>query len=244
MRSLTPAAGFNSIAQPRMKVLDDIPFRLEEAELRQRAHLERVPVDLLAELLAAARPLARPKALYRACAVGRCTEDTVELDGTVFSSRVLAANLRQAAQVFPYVATCGTELDRLEARCEDLMARVCLDASYELALLAARDHLLRHLRAAHGAEALSSMNPGSGDARLWPIGQQRPLFGLLGDVEGAIGVRLTPSLLMQPNKSVSGILFPAAEHFESCQHCAREDCPRRRAPFAGGRAELPAACHP
>jgi len=205
MRSLTPAAGFNSIAQPRMKVLDDIPFRLEEAELRQRAHLERVPVDLLAELLAAARPLARPKALYRACAVGRCPEDTGELDGTGFS---------------------------------------CLDASYELALLAARDHLLRHLRAAHGAEALSSMNPGSGDARLWPIGQQRPLFGLLGDVEGAIGVRLTPSLLMQPNKSVSGILFPAAEHFESCQHCAREDCPRRRAPFAGGRAELPAACHP
>jgi hypothetical protein len=81
------------------------------------------------------------------------------------------------------------------------------------------------------------MNPGSGDARLWPIGQQRPLFELLGDVEAAIGVRLTPSFLMVPNKSVSGILFPTEVRFESCQLCTRENCPRRRAPYSGELAE-------
>jgi hypothetical protein len=227
-----------------MKVLNIIPFQLEESEFRQRAHLERLPGESLGELLAAARPLARPKALYRVCTVGRCTEDTVEIDGTLFSSRVLAANLRHADRVFPYVATCGTELEALEAGCEDLMARYCLDAVKEMALLAARSHLLEHLRAAYGAEELSSMNPGSGDARLWPIGQQRPLFQMLGDVEGAIGVQLTPSFLMLPNKSVSGIFFPAKEHFESCQLCSREDCPRRRAPFSGTLQDARSAGHP
>jgi hypothetical protein len=105
----------------------------------------------------------------------------------------------------------------------------------ELALGAARVLLLEHLGASYGATGLSSMNPGSGNARLWPLGQQRPLFNLLGDVEQAIGVRLTPSLLMHPNKSVSGIFFPSEVHFESCQLCTREDCPRRRTPYTGER---------
>ena len=61
------------------------------------------------------------------------------------------------------------------------------------------------------------MNPGS--LADWPLREQRPLFGLLGNVRAAIGVTLTPSLLMTPTKSVSGILFPSEETFASCQLC-------------------------
>jgi hypothetical protein len=217
-----------------MNVLDDIPFRLDEA-----AFLRLTCLSSLSEvrgLLDRAVPAARPKAVYKVCAVGKRGPDTVELEGRELRSEVLARNLEGAEQVFPYVATCGSELDQVEEGaqpCSDLFARYCLDVLKELALAAARDHLLEHLCAAHGATGLSSMNPGSGDARLWPLTQQRPLFALLGEVEQAIGVRLTPSLLMQPNKSVSGILFPSAEHFESCQLCTRQDCPRRRAPYRG-----------
>ncbi len=218
-----------------MNVLEDIPFRLdEEAFLR----LTRLPsLSNVQDLLDRALPVARPKAAYKVCYVDRRSADKVEIGGQVFTSETLARNLEAVERVFPYVATCGTELDPLEASCPDLFARYCLDVLKELALGAARDRLLEHLREQHGAIRLSSMNPGSGDARLWPLGQQRPLFELLGGVQQAIGVRLTPSLLMLPNKSVSGLLFPSERHFESCQLCTREDCPRRRAPYQGQSAK-------
>jgi hypothetical protein len=73
------------------------------------------------------------------------------------------------------------------------------------------------------------MNPGS--LADWPIGQQVPLFSLLGDTERAVGVRLSSSLLMIPRKSVSGFQFPSEETFASCQLCPRSVCPNRRAPY-------------
>jgi hypothetical protein len=57
------------------------------------------------------------------------------------------------------------------------------------------------------------------------------LFGLLGDVEAAVGVRLTESFLMLPNKTVSGLVFPTTTSFASCQLCPRAVCPNRRAPY-------------
>jgi hypothetical protein len=75
------------------------------------------------------------------------------------------------------------------------------------------------------------MSPGSGDVNVWPIEQQRELFELLGDVRGQIGVELTDSFLMVPNKTVSGIHFPAEKDFRTCQVCHRENCPSRGAPF-------------
>ncbi len=218
-----------------MNVLADIPFRLDEAVF---LHLTCLPsLSDMQGLLDRALPAVRPKAAYKVCCIDRRSTDKVEIEGRVFTSEVLAKNLEGLERVFPYVATCGTELNPLEDACVDLFTRYCLDVLKELALGAARAQLLEHLRLSYGATGLSSMNPGSGDARLWPLGQQRPLFDLLGNVEQAIGVRLTPSLLMQPNKSVSGILFPSEQHFESCQLCTREDCPRRRAPYQGQRAE-------
>jgi hypothetical protein len=218
-----------------MTVLD-APFRLDEAAFLRLTHLEHTRE--VRGLLDRAAAAARPKAAYKVCCIGERGEDRVRIEGQEFRSEVLARNLAEVERVFPYVATCGTELEELEEEqsSADLFTRYCLDVLKELALASARDRLLEHLGTAHGAVRLSSMNPGSGDARLWPLRQQRPLFGLLGDVEGAIGVRLTPSLLMRPNKSVSGILFPSEVHFESCQLCTREGCPRRRAPCSGAPA--------
>jgi hypothetical protein len=217
-----------------MNVLDDIPFRIDEPAFLRLTRLESLSdmQGLLDRVLAAARP----KAAYKVCYIGARGADTVQIEGQAFHSEVLAKNLEEVERVFPYVATCGTELEPLEDDCAELFTRYCLDVLKELALGAARAHLLEHLRVTYGAVGLSSMNPGSGDTHLWPLGQQRPLFALMGNVEQAIGVRLTPSLLMQPNKSVSGILFPSEQHFESCQLCTREDCPRRRAPYQGQTA--------
>ena len=66
-------------------------------------------------------------------------------------------------------------------------------------------------------------------------------LALLGDVEASIGVRLTDSCLMVPNKTVSGVRFPTEHDFRACQVCHREDCPSRSAPFD---ADLWAAIQP
>ena len=148
-----------------------------------------------------------------------------------FVSKVLRANLEHVERVFPYVATCGRELDSIPVEKDDVFGQFCRDVIKEMALHAALSHLLSHLKEAYVLETLVSMNPGSGDISVWPIQQQRELFTFLGDVQESIGVLLTPSYLMVPNKSVSGLFYPSEHGFQSCQLCHREKCPGRRAPF-------------
>jgi hypothetical protein len=46
-----------------------------------------------------------------------------------------------------------------------------------------------------------------------------------------IGVGLTESFLMMPNKTVSGLYFPTEKAIRTCQVCKRQDCPSRQAEF-------------
>jgi hypothetical protein len=178
---------------------------------------------------------ARPKAMYKVCFIDARTEDSVELGGVRFTSRILSRNLSEVERVFPYVATCGIEMDRVEGADNNGLAQYWLDGLKEMALRAAVAHLKEHIAARFGlkTDKMSTMNPGSGNRNVWPISQQRQLFRLLGDVEGSIGVRLTASFLMTPNKTVSGIIFPTEIPFVTCQLCTRENCPRRRAEYTG-----------
>ena len=82
---------------------------------------------------------------------------------------------------------------------------------------------------------MSFMNPGS--LADWPIEEQKPLFRLIGDVEVAIGVKLTKNYLMIPTKSVSGIYFPTEITFYSCQLCPRKACDGRNAPYDERKAK-------
>ena len=148
-----------------------------------------------------------------------------------FVSKVLRANLGEVERVFPYVATCGQELDAISIESDDIFGQFCRDTLKEMALRAAMAHLVTHLKESYSLETLVSMNPGSGDINVWPIQQQRELFAFFGDAPESIGVVLTDSCLMVPNKSVSGLFYPSEDGFQSCQLCHREKCPNRRAPF-------------
>jgi len=179
------------------------------------------------------RALERPASAHpsRSRRPSNSTRDVAQPGRARFVSRVLRANLEEVERVFPYVATCGRELDSAPNSDGDVFSQFCWDAIKEMALHAALSHLVDHLKEVHELESLSSMNPGSGDLELWPIEQQKELFAFFGGVEDRIGVALTDSCLMIPNKSVSGLFFSSEHGFESCQLCHREDCPRRRAPF-------------
>ena len=210
-------------------VLDDIPFEVDPGQLARRMGASDNP-DLragLEGLVEDAGRVARPRAIYRACFVESRTDDETVIDGVAFRSRVLTVNFENVHRVFPFVVTCGRELQEWSDSLTDPLLRFQADEVKELALYAAHEYLGRHLDQTFGLAKSSHMNPGS--LPDWPLPQQYPLFFLLGDVEAAIGVKLTESCLMLPAKSVSGIRFPTETTFESCQLCPRETCPRRAA---------------
>ncbi len=212
-----------------MEILTDIRFDpgLDEVLARLRVPAGGDDARAVASLLAMARERARPKAGYDVCYVGERTSNTVTIGGVVFTSRVLRVNLDEVHRVFPYVATCGVELDEIEA--PDPLARYWLEEIKVMAVSAAMARLREHLDETFRPGKMSAMAPGS--LADWPITQQRPLFALLGEVEARLGVRLTEDCLMVPVKSVSGIYFPTETSFESCRLCPRPDCPGRRAAY-------------
>lgn len=216
-----------------VEVLGDIPFEVNLGTLLARLHLQQGSDDAkeLELLVEEIRLVVKPKAVYKVSYVEQRGDDNVIIDGVRFTSCVLRTNLDKAERVFPFVATCGREIDELNLAAGDFLKSFWVDQIKEIILRFACSYLNDYLNRRYALGKTSSMSPGSGDATVWPIEQQRALFSLFGDVNKLIGVELTDSFLMIPNKSISGIRFPTEIDFRSCQVCHRENCPSRSAPF-------------
>ncbi len=218
-------------------VVDPAPYRLDTESLASalRVSERAAELELVLRLADEAKRHAWPRAVYSIAYIEDRGDDFVAAAGGRLSSRVLRVNLDDLHRFFPYVVTSGHELEDWATASGDMLVRFYADAISQAVLLSALDGLRERLCRTYDLAELSAMHPGSlGD---WPLEEQRVLFGLLGDVTGAIGVELTDSLLMRPTKSVSGIFFPAEETFDSCRLCPREPCSNRRAPYDAGLFE-------
>ena len=212
-------------------VLSSIPFQLDTAALRKKLHIKEGShhAEEFDRLIQGAQTVGKPKTLYKEAFIESRTDDTVTLDGITFKSRILRVNLENVYRVFPYVITSGLELEEWSKKIADFLQEFWVEEIKETVLYMARDSFVKQVREYHQLGQIARMNPGS--LADWPIEEQRPLFTLLGNAQELIGVHLTPSLMMVPTKSVSGILFPTEVDFSSCQLCSREICPGRKAPY-------------
>ena len=212
-------------------LLDDIDFDLDTDRLLRRARVEQGSEDAEAVLSLAweAMDVAQPKGVYRVANVDSRNDETVTIEGVDFTSRVLSVNLEDVFRVFPFVATCGRELQEWSQGIQGVLEPFWADTIKEMALRAAVRAIREHVNDAFQPGKTSEMNPGSLDD--WPLSEQKGVFSLLDDPGRSIGVELTDSYLMVPTKSVSGIIFPTEFGFENCQLCPREECPGRRAPY-------------
>lgn len=219
------------------QILPAIPFVPDLDALRKQLRIKDggAQAERFTRLVREAESLARPRALYGVAYVNSRSDAGVVLDGIPFTSRVLSVNLEQSHRVFPYLATCGTELHEWAAAQDDMLQRYYADQIAENALRQALASLGEHLAGRYRLGRTSTMSPGS--LRDWPLEAQRPLFALFGDAAQSLGVSLTASLLMIPTKSVSGIRFPTEQTFASCQLCPRQGCPSRQAPYEPGLYE-------
>lgn len=212
-------------------IFKDIAFELSAQDIAPQLHIEPGTEDYVAfeGLLREASAVARPKAIYTTSFITDRGEDFVELDGVRMQSHVMAANFKDIHRAFPFVMTCGAEVEEWSAGITDMLQSWWMDAVMARLLGKATEHLGAHLRDGLKLGKFSSMNPGS--LPDWPITEQTKLFGLLGGVKAFIGVTLTYSMLMIPAKSVSGIYFQTETNYENCELCTRGDCPGRRKPF-------------
>jgi len=212
-------------------VLDDIAYEPDLDGLREDLHVRpgTTPNDELEGLAAEARSIAKPRVLYKLAFVDSEEDSAVVVDGVTFKSRILRVNLDGLHRVFPYAATCGTELDAWARSRQEVLQEYLADMIAEQALEAATDALEDHIQRRFQPGTLSVMHPGS--LADWPIVEQRPLFELLGDTKNTIGVELNDSFMMIPTKSVSGIRFASERSFSSCQLCPRQDCRGRQVPY-------------
>ena len=103
-------------------VLDSIPLSFDPEEFQKLTHIDlsAPSVKAAADLLQTALPIARPKAMYKVCYLDERTGDGVELEGIHFTSKVLSQNLREVERVFPYIVTCGVELDTVAVSQNDV----------------------------------------------------------------------------------------------------------------------------
>ena len=217
-----------------MEILNNIPIKLELEAVLKRMQVRRKSEDIekgVQELIELARPTAKPKAVYEVSFIDNKNEDSLDIGGVRFTSHVLRVNLDKVGRVFPYVVTCGRELDEIKFPSHEFIKSYYMDQIKETVLVLARQYLEDYLKRNYALEEISRMAPGSGSAEVWPITQQKELFSIFGNVEELIGVKLTDKCLMIPIKSVSGIFFPTKCKFESCQLCPRERCIGRRAPY-------------
>jgi hypothetical protein len=212
-------------------ILNSIPCEIDFISLAKkvRVELKTSYADSLEHLVNEGSAIVNPKVLYRTAYLHEKDEEDVVINGVRLKSRVLSVNLENVYRVFPFVATCGTELEMWAKSQKEMILRFWAETIMETALYAAIEFALKHIDEHHQPGKTAIMSPGSIED--WPIEEQSSLFSILGDVQTSIGVQINQELMMTPEHSVSGIIFPTEYDFETCQLCPREICPSRRASF-------------
>lgn len=213
----------------KANILEKIPYAVDREALVEHLGLDEEYIEEFDELLSECLRMANPKMIYGMAAADVQDEKHVQVDGIDFESRVLSINLKGTDTVYPYVCTCGREVYEYALSKKDPLERYWVDCVSEAILHSAFSQAVQEIQSRQNTGKLYAMSPGS--LPDWPTAQQRPLFKLLGDVMGDIGVALTESCLMLPVKSISGLLFESDQHYTNCSLCPREGCTGRREPF-------------
>lgn len=163
---------------------------------------------------------ARPRAVWRRFPLSR----TGALEGTDFrpEGEDVKALLKGCRAVILFAATLGTETEALIRRTQatDMAAAVLLDACGSAAIENVCDNLCADLAAAEAPFFLTDrFSPGYGD---FPFAQQKEFCRVL-DVGRRIGVTLSPSGLMLPQKTVTALMgvspVPVTKGRRTCSDC-------------------------
>ncbi len=206
-------------------------IKLSEAEIKRLLKLSNEDTEEeILDMIAEAEKIAYPKALFGVFQVE--SSKTVKVHGVEIDSPFVAEKLKGKHRCFPYIITCGTELnDWSTGYSDDPLAEYWADQIKIVYLDKMFKEYYTYVKLEYQIEKyLAAVNPGSLAA--WPITGEELQFNILGGndfIKKTIGVYYAESFLMIPSKSMSGIQFLSEEHYENCMYCPLDDCPNRRA---------------
>lgn len=215
-----------------MEILKNFRIEIDRENLLFRLKIKKGTDDEreFLKLLDIACEKGNPKAIYTEGFIEEKGNSYVVINGIKFTSPVLRKNLENVEKVFAFIVTSGKELDSVKFK-DDILKDYWWDTIKAEFLNIARKGLFENIKEKYFLEKIVVMSPGASETYVWPIQQQKELFSLFGDVENLIGVKLTDTFLMIPNKSVSGFLFQTEKDYRSCKICRRKNCPGRIAEF-------------
>jgi hypothetical protein len=215
-----------------VRIFDDFKFVIDPEKIKKRIHFnDSEDIELIEDYCADAQKIARPKAAMAVVFIDELADDRVMLGNVTFNSRLLVENLSETKKVIPYILTCGTEIYEWAKRIDDFIGVFVGEEIKIEALRCVSEFFDDYIKKYIYPEKSSVMNPGSLED--WPLTEQKKMFRLLEGPAQTIGVKLTDSCLMIPDKSVSGIVFQKEKSFINCMLCGMKNCPGRRAEYGG-----------
>jgi hypothetical protein len=188
--------------------------------------------EKIAQVVAEAQLCLRPRGAYAVYPVSSRTAHSLQLQDTTISGNI-GEYLKDAERVAVFAVTVGQEISLLSetaAKSGDAFSALVMDAVGSWAVEAAADALMLHLRRHLRDEEELTLRYSPGYCGM-EISQQRRLFQLMQ--AEAVGVRLMPSMLMHPLKSISGLVGLAPKeavrsYHSPCDLCPRVGCHMRR----------------
>jgi hypothetical protein len=189
-------------------------------------------VTAIEQLVATALPHLQPSGTYSLYALAAQTPRSLTIGGATITGNI-GEFLHGAERIAVFMVTAGSAITRLaETSCRDgdPFAGWVMDAIGSWAAEAAADALTAHLNRHLAAEESLTMRYSPGYCGM-DLAMQRTLFKLAR--ADTVGISLLPSLLMQPIKSVSGIvgLGPrglVGVNLSPCDRCPQVGCHMRR----------------
>lgn len=217
-----------------MPVIHDIPLKLDIDEILRQVGVAKDHAlgpkmeGLIAELLSGdgADYLLAPAMAYELHTITKINGDRLCIDNSLtIEGSLLSLTLAQASDLAVVFCTIGTDLENEKAKCKaekNLMRALLLDSfgSAAIDILAVEAyHLIRDMAASKGQAASSPISPGMPGfsiSQQWPMAQLAPIK--------EIGLQLTSSGMMNPQKSISMIIgfgkeMPTWSRGEACARC-------------------------
>jgi hypothetical protein len=159
------------------------------------------------------------------------------INGQGFNSdKIIGVQLRESDQAVLFVCTAGegiTQWSKDLMAAGDMMKGYIVDSLGSAAVERAMDLITEeHLKPWAEKQGLGITNRYSPGYCNWATEEQHKLFSLLPG--NFCGISLTPSALMIPTKSISGIIGlgqKAKKRAYQCHVCKRKDCFRRNRPI-------------
>jgi arsenate reductase-like glutaredoxin family protein len=203
-----------------IKIYKELPVDTREAFTRS---CELLTGDELEQVMHMANSIT-VKAMVRELHEWEVINSSIVISDQSFQSEILANLLSQAKKIFAVLVSCQAPQEK---PFDDDLLNYLWDQVLEQMLQQGVKILRKEIDPTEKYPYLNLISPGTGEAWLWPIEQQKQLFEIL-KYPHRIGVKLNDYGLMIPRKTLSGLFIPNDRAFIACDYCYRERCPSRR----------------